>query len=255
MIIVALLYIFQDKLIFFPQKLSVYEYTFNNDSNIEKIKIGFDDLKFLRGWFRKKPIAGQFKVIIYFGGNAEEASYMITQSSKIKDCSILSVNYPGYGNSDGRPGEKEFYKASLRIYDFIISRNDIDKDNIIVFGRSIGTAVAIYLASQRKVKGIILVSPFESMVEVAKDNLSFVPVNLILKHKFDVRIYARKINTPMLCICGTSDNIIPPKHSKELLKNWKGQTEYHEINGFGHNDLFGSGKMWYYINGFLTKVK
>ncbi len=255
LVIIALVYVFQKKLIFFPQKLPRTADHLTNDSTVESIKIHSGDADYLQGWLCKKTTGDKLKIIIYFGGNAEEVSHLISQSHQIKNRSLLLINYPGYGNSDGNPGEKEFFDASLKIYDYVMSRNDIDSSNIIVMGRSLGTAVATYLASKRKVSGVILISPFASMSSVAKEHHPFLPVGLLLKHKFDSKKYAKNIRSPLLCIYGTDDTIIPSAHSKELIKYWGGKTECYELAGFDHNNLLENEKAWNYINDFLNELR
>ncbi len=104
-------------------------------------------------------------------------------------------------------------------------------------GRSLGTGVAVHLASARSVTGVVLISPYDSLVAVAQGHHPYVPVGLLLKHRFDSVGRAPSIAAPMLCIVGTEDTIIPPEHSEELARAWKGPVEMVSIRGADHNDL------------------
>jgi pimeloyl-ACP methyl ester carboxylesterase len=254
-LVVFLVYLFQDNFMFFPKKISATASALSNDSTIETITIKTDASEYLHGWLCKKKDYQKQKIIIYFGGNGDEVSDLVLQAKQNLDWSILLVNYPGYGNSDGKPNEISFFNSALKIYDNMVSRNDIDTNNIVIMGRSIGTGVATFLANKRKNRGVILISPFESMANVVKDKFGFIlPVNLILRSKFDSKSYASKINSPLLCIYGTNDKIIPMRHSKSLMKYWGGKVESHELNGFNHNNLIGSKEVWDCINEFLLKL-
>jgi len=250
---VILIYLFQDKFMFLTKKLP--RTTFNNvDLLTETITIQNGDSNFLRGWFCKKKSLGKQKTIIYFGGNGDEVSDLIPIVNQNLVWSIFLINYPAYGNSDGKPSEINFYKSAVNIYDFVISRNDVDKDNIVIMGRSIGTGVATFLASNRNCKGVILISPFESMANVVKEKFWFLPIDLMLKNKFESTKYAKNIQSPLLSIYGTDDKVIPMHHSKELMRYWGGTVESKELIGFNHNNLIGSKEVWQCINVFLAKL-
>jgi uncharacterized protein len=249
-----LLYAFQNKLIFFPKKMSVDAHEISKDSTIEPLQINVAESKNLRGWLCKSPNKGKLKIIIYFGGNGDEVSNFIPQAKKFEGWSVVLLNYPGFGDSDGSPNEKSLYNSALSIYDYVISRDDVDANHIVIMGRSLGTGVATFLASSKPSRGVVLISPFESLSCVVKDNFGFFPVDLILKSKFDSRIYAPQVKSPLLCLCGLDDRTIAPKHSKTLLKFWGGETEYKEFVGCNHNDLIYSNNLINNINGFLKRL-
>ncbi|MBA4417364.1 MAG: hypothetical protein C0392_05585 [Syntrophus sp. (in: bacteria)] len=248
------LYLFQDEYVFYPQRLLQPVFSSVEGRKIEDIELNISDSKYLRGWFCKNSNDKKQKLIIYFGGNAEEVSYLIKDSARIEDWALALTNYRGYGQSDGKPGEKELYEDSLRIYDYYAARPDVDRTNIVVMGRSLGTGVATYLASKRRVKAAILISPYESIASIAKERFWFAPVDMILKHRFDSHMYAPAIKAPLLCILGSWDTIVTPDHSRNLIKKWEGATEVHELKGFGHNDLIGRIEVWNYINRFLKEL-
>lgn len=248
-IIVAFFYLFQSNFIFFPQPLTG---SVNTGEHTEEVRIRTDDDKLLHGWLCKSKVNGPQKLIIYFGGNAEEVSHMIPIASLFEDWAILLVNYPGYGKSEGKPGQESFYKAALAIYDYALSRDDVDSENIVSMGRSIGSGSAVFLAHERDVKAVVLISPFESLRSVARSSMPFLPVSLILRHKFLSKKYASEISSPMIAFYGTADQIIPPSHTQKLASHWKGSSRLVKLQGYDHNNIFESRQMWEEITGFLV---
>ncbi len=249
-IIIIFFYVFQSGMLFFPQPLSSRVVL---NEKTEEVKIQSSDGNMLHGWLCHASNNGPQNLLIYFGGNAEEVSHMVPMASMFEDWALLLINYPGYGRSEGKPGQESFYTAALAIYDYAAERDDVDNENIVLMGRSIGSGSAVYLAHERKVKSLILISPFESIRAVAQSKLPFLPVNLILRHKFPVKKYAANVHVPLLAFYGTADNIIPPLHSKKLAEYWKGEKKLIGLSSFGHNDIFGSEQLWEEIDEFLKR--
>lgn len=120
-------------------------------------------------------------------------------------------------------------------------------------GRSIGTGVATFLAEKRYASSVILVSPFDSLVSVAKEKCPILPVSLILKDKFDSLSRAPLIKSPLLILIGNKDILIPEGHSKKLGDSWGGKVKIEEIVGAGHNSIDDGVEYWNKIYEFLTK--
>src|SRR5206468_12560106 len=119
----------------------------------------------LRGWLRRAA-ATPAPVVLYFGGNAEEVSWTLADRRWPREWAIVAINYRGYGASDGTPGESALVADALAIHDAIAARADVDPRRIVAFGRSLGAGVAVKLAGARPLAGAILVSPYDSLVEV-----------------------------------------------------------------------------------------
>ena len=249
-VIVLFFYLFQSKFLFFPQPITSNPYL---TENIEEVAVISSDGNRLHGWLYHKKQDSPQKLIIYFGGNAEEVSHMIPMVSMFKDWAMLLINYPGYGFSEGKPGQESFFNAALAIYDFAVSRDDIDSENVVLLGRSIGSGPAVFLAHERNVRSVILISPFESIRAVAQSKMPFLPVGLILKHPFPSKKFADTVDAPLLAFYGSADSIIPQRHTKRLAESWKGPVRLIELASFGHNDVFESQQMWEEIIGFLNR--
>ncbi len=242
------LYFYQDNLIFFPRKLSDGSYEVLKNKEYE-INITVDNVA-LHGWLLNK---GEKKLIIYYGGNAEEVSANINDMKDVERYSILLMNYRGYGMSEGSPGEQILFSDALSIFDQVTIDLNIQSENVILFGRSLGSGIAVYVASKRKVSKLILVSPFDSLRDIAKGHYPIFPVGLLLKHPFDSMVYAKEATAPSLMIMGGRDKIIPNNHSLKLAENWIGDCKTVLINNAGHNDIQAYPEYWEAITEYLKQ--
>ena len=255
LILYPLFYLLQEKLIFRTQDIDEKSYhqikrRFPNS----EIQILTPDGVKLHGWFVKSSNKKSSRLLIYFGGNAEEASWFLDNVSYLKGWSLLLMNYRGYGLSEGSPTEKNLFQDALLIYDQFSKREEVDPKRIVVMARSLGTGVGVFLASQRPLQGIILVSPYDSLQSLAKNMFPYVPVSFILKHPFDSISRAPKIKTPLLVLFASDDRIVPPKHSKRLIEKWKGPKQAHEFKGYDHNSITLAEKYWTRITEFLASL-
>jgi fermentation-respiration switch protein FrsA (DUF1100 family) len=197
-----LMYLAQDSLIFHPQPIAESQrLALSQRGSVESLFIDAADGTRLHAWHVKGD-----PLIIYFGGNAEEVSWMLQEvAGRASGIGWLLVDYRGYGSSGGSPSEAALVRDAVQWYDSV-SKN---YKSIYVFGRSLGSGVAVQLAAQRPITGVILVAPFDSLVEVGKRHYPFLPVNWMLRHRFDSVALAPKITSPLLCIVATGDEIIP----------------------------------------------
>lgn len=256
LIITAILYIFQSSLIFFRQPVDGCRLDHINSHypEAEEVRLQTHDEEELHGWIVNRAAEKPAPLLIYFGGNAEEVSWMIEETAGLKGWAVLLVNYRGYGKSSGRPGEKALLNDAFLLYDSFAKRDYVDNNKIAVMGRSIGTAMAVYLSANRDLAKTILVSPFGSMADIAGDNFPFIPVKFMMKHQFNVLSYARYAPNPMLTLVASNDNIIPAGHSKKLYKAWQGAKSYHVIQNANHNNISANPAFWHNIYNFLNKA-
>ena len=141
----ALAWLAQERLIFFPQPVAS---TAHLPARASPLEVVAADGTHLRGWVVKGATTPA-PAVIYFGGNAEEVSWTLADARWPRQWSIVSLNYRGYGTSEGTPGEPALTADALAIYDAVTQRQDIDPRRIVVFGRSLGTAIAVHLAAER----------------------------------------------------------------------------------------------------------
>jgi pimeloyl-ACP methyl ester carboxylesterase len=240
-----LIYLAQDSLIFHPQPLATAqrERIAAQRAGLESLFIDAADGTRLHAWHVKGD-----RLVIYFGGNAEEVSWMLDHAARrTPGTGWLLVDYRGYGASGGSPSEKALVADAVRWYETMAK----DYKSIYLFGRSLGSGVAVQLAAQRPTAGVILVAPFDSLVEVGRRYYPFLPVDWMLKHRFESVALAPQISAPLLCIVATGDEIIPAVHSQRLYDAWGGPKRWIGLDGAGHNSTDAAANYWTSIVAFL----
>jgi pimeloyl-ACP methyl ester carboxylesterase len=162
------------------------------------------------------------------------------------------MNYRGYGDSQGKPSQTAICRDALYILDTLTARENIPMNHIVLMGRSLGSGVAVHVAAHRPVRGVILITPFDSLLNVARHHYPLLPVRWLLKHPFDSAALAPDIKVPALVIMGNQDAIIPNKRSTRLAQVWGGAVETVVIQGAGHNDIQLDPRYWEAVNLFLS---
>lgn len=246
-----LMYLAQDRLLFHPQPLGDAQRAAlqGRFPDVEQVVLQGDGGR-LHAWHVKgepgKPL------VLYFGGNAEEVSWMIEDArSRVPGVGWLLVSYRGYGGSEGAPSEAAITADALRWYDH--AAKGLAASKIVVFGRSLGSGAAVFLAAERKVGGVVLVTPFDSLVEVAKHHYPYLPVRMMLRHPFDSVGRAPAIRAPLLCIAASRDEVIPVEHARRLYDAWGGAKQWVELPGANHNSTDGMPAFWQSIGAFLRQ--
>ena len=248
----AQLYFRQDSMIFLGAELPE-----NNLKELRKryphseIRITTTDGTELHGWYLPAAGVEPAPLLIYFGGNAEDITHMLFEQNHFKGYSLLLISYRGYGLSGGKPGQKTLCSDALFLYDHFSAKPEVDNSRILLMGRSLGSGVAVYLASRRSVEGVILISPYDSMTALVKEFYPWLPATLLLKHPFDSLTLAPAIKAPLLTIIGSHDTIIVPQRSKILAQAWGGKSKLVEIKGVGHNELGQQQQFWDAIEDFI----
>ena len=208
----------------------------------ENINLPYEEVYFrardgekLHGWFvrARNPIA----TVLFCHGNAGNISHRLHRVKFFNDMgsNVLIFDYRGYGKSSGRPGEKGLYQDAQAAYDYLIAKKNIKNRDLVVYGKSLGGAVAVDLCLKREVGKLILESTFSSVGEVAKEIYPFLPVKLLLTQKYDSLKKLDKISIPKLIVHGRDDEIINFRHSKMLYEKAAEPKEYLPFTG-GHND-------------------
>jgi pimeloyl-ACP methyl ester carboxylesterase len=246
----ALAWFAQDSLIFFPQPVGA---TTHLPAHATPFTVTAADGAVLRGWIAAgTPVPAP--TLLYFGGNAEEVSYALADPRWPRAWSIVALNYRGYGASEGKPGERELMADALAIYDAVAARDGTDRGRIVAFGRSLGTAVAARVAAERPVAGVVLVSPYDSLAAIGSHHYPWLPVSLLLRHRFDVLAAARGNRMPLLAIVGEVDTIVPVERSRALYDAWAGPKRWQVVSRADHNALGATADFWDGIARFLMEL-
>jgi fermentation-respiration switch protein FrsA (DUF1100 family) len=186
---------------------------------------------------------GHAPTVIFFYGNGACAAYMAVEFWRFRQmgANVIMPDFPGYGMSGGKPSEKGFYAAADSVYDYVSQRPGIDRDRISAVGWSMGGAVAIELASRRKVAALETISAFTSLPAVAHRTAPWLPVRWILRSRFDNVSRIASITCPIFIAHGTIDQIVPPEMAAQLAAATRGKVVPLMIEGAGHNDIFDKG--------------
>ena len=215
-VIILFVYFYQRSLLYHPS-----ENNYLNDKinfNYEEIFIETKKKIKLKSWFIKKDL-NKFKTILIFHGNAGNLFnrvYKLNELNKL-DVNILLISWRGFSGNKGKPTEKNLYHDAEEAVKWLNNRGAISK-NIILYGESLGTGVATELGTSNAFGGIILESPFTSIANAAKIYYPYLPVNIILKDRYDSIGKIKNITTPILIMHGKKDNIVPQKMGLELYK-------------------------------------
>src|SRR5258708_6933677 len=243
------MYLLQDQLIFYPQRLSEPHRTeiARRFPDVQQIFLDSKDQVKLHAWHVKRVPGAP--LIIYFGGNAEEVSWMIAETAgRAPRASWLLTSYRGYGASGGKPSADSISSDALQWYDYAV--RELKPRQVFVLGRSLGSGAAVFLASQRKIDSVILAAPFDSLAEVGRHHYPFLPVGLMLKHNFEPAQLAPRISAPLLCLVATRDQIIPPAHAKKLYDAWGGPKQWVALEDAGHNTTDSHPFFWQNVERF-----
>jgi fermentation-respiration switch protein FrsA (DUF1100 family) len=191
----------------------------------------------LHGWYIPAP--EQKEVLLFFHGNAGNISHRLDSLKIFNDLGLatLIIDYRGYGLSRGSISEHGMYLDAEASWAYLVETREIPAGRIIVFGRSLGAAVAAYIAAERTPAGLILESAFTSIPELGARMYPLLPVKLLSRYRYDNCKALQSVTCPVLVIHSRSDDIIPYENGRMLYECAGKPKEFLEIRG-GHNDGF-----------------
>ena len=245
-------YFFMQKRIIYPRHIiRIPPDIYDSVPGLERIWLETSSGRVESWYFRASDsfIHVPLPAMIIAHGNAELIDYWIPIVRHIREMgiSVLLVEYPGYGRSEGKPDEASLTETFITAYDSLLSKPEVDSARIVLFGRSIGTGVICALAGARRSAAMILMSPFSNISSLASDY--YLP-GFLAKDRFDNLDIIRSYDKPVLFVHGSRDRLIPYKHSKKLLAaSPNGQLITYDK---GHNDLIDDWKLfWNEVRPFL----
>ena len=215
-IILTFLYFFQRNLLYHPS-----ENNYAGDDlivQIEEVKIETSDGIKLLSWLHKKDLK-RFKTIIFFHGNAGSLKNRIHKLNHFKDMDInfLIISWRGFSGNQGKPSEKGLYLDGKSAIEWLNKKGVINED-IILYGESLGTAVATHLSQNNNFAGVILESPFISMTAAAKNVYPYFPIKFLLKDKYESDKKIKNLKSPILIMHGEADKIVPFWMGKKIYE-------------------------------------
>jgi len=212
----------------------------------ERIELVMQDGTRLVGWYlppaASSTAALPTAALLWFYGNGETigAIWPVIRDFRPPNAALLVVDYPGYGASGGRTTEAGIYEAGALAYQALASRSGVDPDRIYVYGRSLGSAVAIRTAADHPAAGLILESPFTSARDMAARTYRVFPLFLV-RLKLDNLETIRRVHCPVLVFHGTADMLVPMDMGRRVAEAAPGPKEFVLIEGAGHNETYERG--------------
>ena len=230
------IYFTQDRMLYFPER-GILTTPKDNGLEYEEVSFTTGDNVTISGWY--VPSENERGVLLFCHGNAGNISHRM-ESIGVFHClglSVLIFDYRGYGNSGGRPSEKGTYRDAEAAWQYLIDVKRKSPDRIILFGRSLGAAIAAECARKHNPAGIILESGFLSVPEMGVHHYPWIPVRLLSKFNYATGDKIKSVTCPKLIVHSPDDEIVPFEHGRKLFEKVGQPREFLQIKG-GHNEGF-----------------
>ena len=249
--LVAGLYLAQRKLVFMPDAARVAPASVGLAGTREVIIQTPDGESLVAWWTEPKP--GKV-VVLDFQGQGGAPSWRTGTMKYFTDAGygVLSLAYRGYGGSSGSPSETALIADAKLAYDWLHGRG-IEPRRIVLFGESLGTGVAVQVAANRPVAGVILDSAYSSIADVAQGRFPIVPIVPLMSDRFDSMAHIGNVHAPLLMVHGTDDRVVPYVYGQRLFAAANQPKRMVTIEGGGHTVHFSQGP-WAAIKPFLDEI-
>ena len=232
-LVVAGVYLLQRKMLFFPDHRRPDPSRINMKS-LEEVTLETEDGLLLLSWYI--PPQDNKPTMVYFHGNGGHIGYRheMIRPYVNDGYGVLLLEYRGYGGNPGKPTEEGLYLDAKAAMDFLETKNP---SCTILYGESLGNAPAVTAASQYPVDGLILQAAFPSVAAVAKSHYPYLPVDLLLKDRFEIANHLKQLTLPLLFFHGTNDWIVPMRFGRQLYDIANPPKQFVYFKGASHNDL------------------
>ncbi|MBI2094415.1 MAG: alpha/beta hydrolase [Candidatus Omnitrophica bacterium] len=243
--------------VYFPEKWQAADWGKQQNLPIEDVWFEASDGVRLHGWIVKAPESQLF--LLWCHGNAGNIIDRLQNIDELyrRGVSVFIFDYRGYGQSQGHPSEAGLYKDAQAAYDFLTQTRHVLPERIVLFGRSLGAAVAAELASQRRVAGLILETPFPSVPAMVKAYYGWLPLHLLLQARYDLGSRLKDVRVPVLVLHGDRDTIVPLALGRQVYEAANDPKGFYLIRGANHNDTYLVGGEPYFqrLLSFLHQVQ
>ena len=232
----------QCTLIFKPERVKEVDHPHSIGHRTRSVVLRSTDGTRLSGWLLTPKAPGPHPAVVYFGGRSEEVSWVARDAGRMfPNMTVLAINYRGYGDSEGIPGERQIIEDAHVLFDWMAERHHVNPAKIAVVGRSLGSGVAVQVAVRRPVAAVVLITPYDSLLAVAKRHFrpvpSFILKGFVLKHRFDSVKYAPLLSAPTFIVRAASDNVVPASHTDQLVAKLTTTLQDETIAGSDHYNI------------------
>jgi uncharacterized protein len=237
-LLVAMLWVVQRRLIYFPLPREVVPVATALPGAVD-VSFQTEDGLRLGAWFLPAAGAESGATMLIFNGNAGDRSFRAPLAAALSQAglSVLLFDYRGYGRSPGMPSEAGLLMDARAARAYLAGRSDVDPNLLIYFGESLGAAVAVALAAEQPPAALILRSPFTSLAEMGRLHYPFLPVvSVLLRDRFASIERIPRVRCPVLVVAGELDRVVPPAYSRRLYEAASGPKQFELVQGADHND-------------------
>jgi len=215
----AVIFARQTSLVFNPVRDREVEHPQSAGHRTRHIVLRTRDGERLCGWLMTPRAPGRHPGVLYFGGRSEEVSWVARDTGRMfPGMTVLAMNYRGYGGSSGIPGERAIMHDAAMLWEWLAAHHRVDAQRMAVVGRSLGSGVAVQVAAQKPVSSLVLVTPYDSLVSLARRRFyGAVPVEWLLRHRFESVKFAPRLQTRILVLRAEEDHIVPAAHTDTFV--------------------------------------
>ena len=244
-------YIFQRNLLYNPKENNYF-----GDPlivSIEKVKIKTKDNIELLSWYHNKD-AAKYKTILFLHGNAGSLENRIHKINHFMNMNInfLLISWRGFSDNKGKPTEKGLYEDARSAVAWLKNKG-INENNIIIYGESLGTGVTTEISQNKNFAGLILESPFTSMIAAGKDKYPFLPIKILLKDKYESDKKIKNIKVPILVMHGKVDNLVPFDMGKKIYE-LANEPKYSYFSEYDDHMMEYNKKLLYALKDFIYSL-
>lgn len=249
--------VFERKLIYFPQRAHEVE---PRDLGLafEDLVLTAEDGVRIHAWYLPPPGGARWTVLLAHG-NAGNVSHRLDRTLLLQSrlgAAVLLFDYRGYGRSEGSPDEEGTYRDARAAYRWLVEEKRVPKDRLVLFGESLGSAVALDLALSRPCRALVLESPFASVPAMARAVYPFLPLWPFVRTRYDNEGKVRRLAVPLLVLHGERDEVVPFAQGRRVFEAAPGPKRFHAIPRAGHNDTYvvGGDAYWDAVRDFLETL-
>lgn len=237
LLFMAIFFVTQRSLLYYPNHSYVPLSEANANRTFQEISVTTSDGLVLKGWYA--PATTKPFTIVFFHGNADniDATAQIADPYIAAGYGVLLTEYRGYSGLPGSPTETGLYNDG-RAFISDLTRRGVANSQIILYGHSLGTGVAVQMAQEFRVGGLMLLAPYLSIPKLARTDFWFFPSSLLALDRFENEDKIGKVHVPVLIVNGDSDQVVPPSQGSRLYDLANQPKEFHSLSGRGHNDAF-----------------
>lgn len=227
----------EKKFLYYPEK--AFDFTPDQFGLVcEDVRFRAGDGVDLHGWLTTvdSPVA----TLLFLHGNAGNISHRLDNVRRLHDVGIrvFIIDYRGFGKSSGEISEEGLYQDAIGAHRYLVERPDVRSSSIAVFGRSLGGAVAIDLATKTSLNALIVESSFTCVADMARQVMPFLPIGPLLSSRYDSIGKIPRVTAPLLVIHGTRDGLIPFDQGRRLFDAASEPKRFHPVEGGDHNDTY-----------------